>query len=292
LDEQPPMPNDQRRAAEKPDGSAASFSASFSSAATDAAPDAAAEAAAVCALVNPSGFSALHWLVHNRNADVLCELAERGWLAVADSSVRSAAGETPLQLAVRQQREAMAAKDFAAAELSAACVELLQAQPTLWKQHVRPALFAAVGQEAQLPPSLVSLVLAYVDPRDGNGTNGGLQAVDTRSRSGSVCGRGSRRDTDRRSASRQASPRSQFAQPNQREFDDAATAAYATPIAAVTASAATSSVFVAPAAAAAAASAAFFSSRAAASSPHQSIGNARSSPSSVLLYDAQGDDED
>jgi hypothetical protein len=239
--------------------------------------------------VNPSGFSALHWLVQNRNADVLCELAERGWLTVADCSVRSAAGETPLQLAVRLQREAMAAKDFAAAELSAACVELLQAQPRLWKQHVRPALFAAVVQEATLPPSIASLVLTYVDPRDGDDVKDGRWAVDSRSRAGSVDGSGSRRDTDSRSVSRQASPRAQF---TQRKFDAAASAASDISPVAVTASAAASAAFNTPAAAASAASAAFFSARAAASSPHAaSIGNALCSSSSLLFNDAQSEDD-
>jgi len=140
----------------------------------------------------PTGHTALHWLVHNRNAAVLMELAGRGWLEVADLSRRSRLGETPLQLAQRMHAEAMAAghKDSAAA--SAQIVELLQAQPRVWRQHARPALLAFVAQEAALPPPVASLVLAYVD--------GGASSSSSRSSSRG----GSRRAS--RAVSRQLSP--------------------------------------------------------------------------------------
>jgi len=111
-----------------------------------------------------NGFTLLHSLAERKEAAMLKQLAEEGWLVVADHSVRNEAGETALELA--QWKLAEQPHDFDRREIC----DVLRAQAALWQTKARPLLHRVLSHSL-LIPDLADIVLDYMDGKEHGHTD-------------------------------------------------------------------------------------------------------------------------
>jgi hypothetical protein len=102
------------------------------------------------------GRTAAHWMA-GRGQHLICqELAEEGWLAVADLTLLNNKGETALQVA---QRKLQANPEDA--DKRSIC-NLLREHAALWKTEARPLLHQWLSHSLMIP-DVADIVLSYVD---------------------------------------------------------------------------------------------------------------------------------
>jgi len=106
---------------------------------------------------HPHGWTALYSLCYYSRLQVLRELTEPGWLAVAHINLVGVEGKTPIALLQQALRDKP--DDGDVMEM----LELLSGNMQLWHISVRHALLAQLGIHDQLIPDLVELIVSFID---------------------------------------------------------------------------------------------------------------------------------
>jgi len=120
-----------------------------------------------------NGFTAVHCLVERGNLSVLRELAEHGWLLVANLTLQSNDGETAFEFADRLlaryngsewDGEIVGERDCDKAVRVAIC-DLLRSTKEIQEQRVRPHMRRLLAHSL-LPPNLADIVLDYASGQE------------------------------------------------------------------------------------------------------------------------------
>jgi hypothetical protein len=106
-----------------------------------------------------AGKTVVHWLVEGAHLCTLEGLVDAGWLLVADLSLLSNAGETPLQVAQRQH-----GAQPTDVKRRVIC-DLLRATQMMWTAKARPLLHQWLSHSL-LIPDMASIVLSFVDGKE------------------------------------------------------------------------------------------------------------------------------
>jgi hypothetical protein len=102
------------------------------------------------------GWTAVHWMAVHGHYLMCKALADAGWIMMADLTLVTPGGETPLQIAQRKL-----GSDDTSPDRRGIC-SLLREHARLWKEEVRPLLHQWLSHSLLLP-DVADIVLSYVD---------------------------------------------------------------------------------------------------------------------------------